>query len=103
MQKLIQQTTQSSEMKSFLLPAQLSQSTINNSHGSNVCMIIALLSGYTVANMKVLHTIAFESLVSEVLLSFLGSIDIGNHLYHYHNCHGFLHFPLDRGIRDFTR
>ena len=54
-------------------------------------MIIALLSGYNVANMKILHTIAFESLVSEVLLSFLGSIDVSNHLYDYHNRHGFLH------------
>ena len=39
MQKLIQQTAQSSEMKSFLLPPQLSQRTINNSQGSNVSMI----------------------------------------------------------------
>ena len=54
-------------------------------------MIIALLSGYTIANIKTLRLVAFESLASEVLPSFLGSTDIGNYLYQYHNCHGFLH------------
>ena len=88
MEKIVQQKDRLREISLFL-PPQLSKSTINNSHGSNACIIIALLSDYTVANMKILRTVAFESLVSEVLPSFLGSIDIGNHLYQYHNCHGF--------------
>lgn len=53
-------------------------------------MIIALLSGHPVANKKTFHAIVFDLLVSEVLPSILGGIDIGNDLYQYRNEHGFL-------------
>ena len=55
-------------------------------------MIIALLSGHPVANKKTFHAIVFDLLVSEVLPSILGGIDIGNDLYQYQNEHGFLQF-----------
>ena len=55
-----------------------SQSATNNSH-NNTCTIPALLGGYPLANLKTLHAIAFDSLLSEEALSFLRSIDIDNH------------------------
>ena len=94
MEKIVQQKDRLREISLFL-PPQLSQLTINNSHSSNASIIIALLSGYTVANVKIFCTVAFESLVSEVLPSFLGSTNIGNHLYQYHNCHVFCSWYRD--------
>lgn len=55
----------------------------------NSCMVITLLNGYALANLKTLHVIAFDSLVSEVLTSFLGSTDVSNYFYQYQNQHDF--------------
>ena len=88
MSKIIHQRDELQIMKNWFLPLQLCQSRTNNSD-KNTCTIKALLSGYPLPNLKTLHAIAFDSLLSEEVPSFPTSIDIDNHLHQYQNQHDF--------------
>lgn len=77
----------------WCFPPSCCQSMISNNNGSNACMIIALLSGYSFTSKRSVFSEFTSTLniLENVLPLLCGCLDIGNEIYKNNKCSGFLH------------